>query len=318
VHNVVRVFIPQLYHENRTQYLSQDEQRIFYEAGLRPAVERLELEKSSEWPATYNDEMFRARGNNGQLSFQTKVIADWLLPYLGDYIRSSLSNAGYSWGEGLVFLHQIRGVKHATSHSLRTRSARDALRTFLGQNHLEPAILDLDNSWWVDVGIEVDSKEKSCLAWRTDSHFHIVHQVMGLSEYRADKITTPGSSKYTRDMASHLTAVSGCRIAPGDRSRGPYDVQYLQMYTTDKSLTYRQDQGHYSKFITCTAILKGRAMGYIKSLYDLYRNAIKTSHSLARLEVRVPLAKADEVLLHSIDEDILRDSLVSFPREEWW
>ena len=90
------------------------------------------------------------------------------------------------------------------------------------------------------------------------------------------------------------------------------------MYTTDKLLTYRQDQGHYSKFITCTAILNGKVMGYIKSLYDLYRNTIKNSHSLAHLEVCVPLSKADKVLLRSIDEDILHDSLVSFPCEEWW
>ena len=90
------------------------------------------------------------------------------------------------------------------------------------------------------------------------------------------------------------------------------------MYTTDKSLTYRQDQGHYGKFITCAGILKGKSTGYIKSLYELYRNAIKGSHSLARLEVRVPLAKAAEVLLYSIDEELLRHSLVSFPPEEWW
>ena len=162
--------------------------------------------------------MFRARGSNGQLSFQTKMIPDWLIPYLGDYIRTSLANAGCSWGEGLVFLHQIQGVKHATSHSLQSRPARNALKAFLGQNDLDPAVLELDNSWWVDVGIEVDSKDKSCLAWRTDSHFHIIREAMGLSEYRADKVTTPGSSKYTRDMSSHLTDVSGCRIAPGAHS----------------------------------------------------------------------------------------------------
>lgn len=185
-----------------------------------------------------------------------------------------------------MFLHQISGVKHATSHLLQSRPAHNALKVFL--------------------------------AWRTDSHFHIVQEAMGLSEYHADKVTTPGSLKYTQDMSSYLTAVSGCQIAPGAHSQGPYEALYLQMYMTDKSLTYCQDQGHYGKFITCDRILKGKSTAYIKSLYKLYRNAITASHSLARLEVRVPLAKAAEVLLYSIDEGLLQDSLVSFPPEEWW
>ena len=89
------------------------------------------------------------------------------------------------------------------------------------------------------------------------------------------------------------------------------------MYTTDKSLTYCQDKGDYSKFITCDGILKCKSTAYIKGIYELYHNTIKASHSLACLEVRVPLAKADKVLLYSINKDLLWESLVSFPPEEW-
>lgn len=40
-HNVLRVFILMLYSEERGPQLTQDEQRIFYKQGLRPAIEML-------------------------------------------------------------------------------------------------------------------------------------------------------------------------------------------------------------------------------------------------------------------------------------
>lgn len=314
---MVRVLIPELYREGRSQFLSQDEQRIFYEAGLRPAVERLQGDNAAEWPATYNDEMFRARGANGQLSFQTKVIADWLLPFLGDYIREALENNGYTWGTGLVFLHQIRGMKHSTSHSVNEESATKALEKFLTDNDLPVELANERSDWWLDIGVELASKDQQCLAFRTDSHYHIVLALFGISEDHARRITKPGSSSYTRDMASHLPQVSGCRIAPGSRSRGPFDIQYFQLYTTDKSLTYRPDGFHHGKFITCDKILKGKSKEYIDKLYELYFNATKTTYSLARVEMRVPIRFGTEALV-TLDSDLMYDSLVSFAPEEWW
>ena len=89
------------------------------------------------------------------------------------------------------------------------------------------------------------------------------------------------------------------------------------MYTTDKSLTYHQDKGHYGKFLTCVDILKGKAEKHIKSLYNLYQNAIDTTYSLAHIEVRVPVAAVKSVLLN-VPGYLLQESLVSFSREEWW
>ncbi|RDB15070.1 hypothetical protein Hypma_005467 [Hypsizygus marmoreus] len=317
-HNTLRVLIPELHHDQRSsQSLSQDELRIFYEKGLRPAVQQLLGDQAAEWPATYADEMFRARGRNGQLSFQTKVIPEWHLSELGDCIRACLAQNGCSWGNGMVFLHQIRGVKHSSSHNLDHDASQQAFEAFIADNNLDLTAIQSTGDWWIDVGVEISSEEANCLAWRTDSHFHIVKQVCDLADHVAARITAPGSSKYTRDMVSHLPAVSGCRISPGPRARGRFDVEYLQMYTTDKSLTYRQDQGHYGKFITCKDVLNGRSKEYIQNLYQLYRNAIRSNYSLARVEVRVPLRHACTVLL-DLGEELVRGSLVSFTRTVWW
>lgn len=326
---MVRVLLPELYSDDRSQNLSQEEQKTFYEKGLLPAMQYLDGDQAAEWPASYDDELFRARGRNGQFSFQTKIVNDFLLDEFGDAIRDCLAHYGCSWGTGLVFLHQIRGVKHSLQHTPNRESAQESLVEFLYQNQLwnpeqnpdtdpvENLTASEDSKWWIDVGIEVASSEQRCLAWRTDSHFSVVRAACGLDDRNSQRITSPGSSQYTRDMASHLPGVSGCRITPGIRGAGEFGVKYLQMYTTDKALIYRPEQGHHGKYITPIDILKGKGVSYAQKLYDLYRNAIKDNYSLARLEVRVPLEQSNNALLN-ISGELLYDSLLSFNRTTWW
>jgi hypothetical protein len=313
---MIRALFPGLCADGRSPFLTQGEQKIFYEKGLRPAVIELMGPSASDWPPDYESEMFRARGHNGQLSFVTKILPEWHVNLLGDAIRENLKTNEVSWGEGLVFLHQIRGVKNSSQHTPEDDPAQVALEEWLDINSLKQEDLLLGD-WWIDVGLQISSSEEECLAWRTDSHFHLVKEILRIPEHAADRITSISSSKYTRDMTSHLTAVSGCRISPGARAEGQYSVQYLQLYTTDKSVTYRQDKGHHGKFITCRDVLAGKSETYCQNLYQVYLAAMKDNFSLARIEVRVPIAHATSVLLH-LQHRSISQWLVSFPRVVWW
>ena len=314
---MIRVLVTGLYDgERRSSFLTQQELATFYEKGLRPAAVKLAGASSSEWPPTYSAEMFRARGKNGVLSFQTKTLSSWLVKDLGNSIRESLAENGISWGRGLLFLHQIRGVKSSNGHSLTSAAAKSALEHLFTLNFLdEDAILGGD--WWIDVGLEISSTAGQCLAWRTDSHYYIAQDALDISDSHASRITHPGSSKYQRDMTSHLTSVSGCRISPGIRAEGPYNVRYFQMYTTDKSITYRPEGTHFGKFLRGEDIVKGKADDYCRNLYELYRQATDKNPSLARLGIRVPIVYASDVLL-AMDISRIRDSLVIFDPTVWW
>ncbi|KAF8155454.1 hypothetical protein B0H34DRAFT_675652 [Crassisporium funariophilum] len=94
-HNMLRAFIPALYSEDCHPQLSQNEQRIFYKDGFLPAIKMLSPVSSTEWSPSYTDLMFAARRESGQLAFHTKVVPP-----------------------SLVILHQIRGVKESTMHSV--------------------------------------------------------------------------------------------------------------------------------------------------------------------------------------------------------
>jgi hypothetical protein len=312
---MIRVLFPGLVADGRSVYLTQEEQKTFYEKGFRPAVVDLLGDSAADWPPDYESEMFRARSHNGQLSFMSKMLPEWLVSLLGDKIREYLSMNEVSWGDGLVFLHQIRGVKNSSQHTPYEEDSKVALEEWLDENFLREE--DLTGDWWVDVGLQISSDEKECLAWRTDSHFHLVKEVLKIPENHADRITSVKSTKYTRDMTSHLTAVSGCRISPGPRAEGRFSVQYLQLYTTDKSLTYRQDMGHHGKFMTCGDVLAGKAKSYCEKLYNVYLAAMNDNFSLARVEVRVPFKHATSVLL-GLRHRMISQWLVSFDRVVWW
>jgi hypothetical protein len=314
---MLRVLFLGLYNkERKSPVLDQPDSATFYDKGLRPAIGKLIDSAISEWPPTYTAEMFRARGKNGTLAFQSKSVPKHFVPFIGEQLRDTLSENDVSWGEGLIFLHQIRGVKAANGHHPNSMSAHDALDDLFRDHHIT-AEAHIDGRWWVDVGLELGSLRDECLAWRTDSHFHVVKDVLDIPPLHARRITQTGSSKYIRDLTSHLTSVSGCRISPGVRAQGPHSALYLQMYMTDKSITYRPDGSHFGKFMRGQDILQGKADDYCHDLYTVYRDATTKNPSLARVEVRVPLADAANVLV-DVDIDALRGGLVCFTKSIWW
>jgi hypothetical protein len=297
--------------------MTQEQQKVFYEQGLRPAIAEILSIEVQEWPSSYRDEFWRATGRNGQLRFSTRVVPKDRIHLLADAIRACLLANGVPWHDGLVILHQVRGVKHASSHAPTAFDARDQLRDFMHANTLNYRRLRTAATCYVDVALTVISDDGKCLAWQTTSHFTLVRDILGISHSDALRITSLGSSKYTRDMTSHLPEVSGWRIAPGVRAAGIYDCRYFHGYNTEKALTARQEKGRHAKFLECPDIFKGKADDWIDSLYQLNLNAIDSNLSTARMEVRVPLSNAKRVLL-DVDEEVLRFSLIKVHPTVWW
>lgn len=250
---------------------------------------------------------------------QTKMLPSHVLRQFGVCLRSALEENNIEWADSLVFLHQVRGMKATTGHDLNVFSANNALREFLEENSISEECTR-EGIWYIDVGLEVSSVEGMCLLWRTDSHPHVVKHVTGISEQHANRITDLGSQQYARDLSSHLLDVSGCRITPGRQGEGRFQVSYLQLYSTDKSLTYNPEGIYFSKAMSCDeAIGKVQPPSFTTALFHLYRNASlsNNSNSNARVEVRVPLEHATAALIDFSDELIQR-SLVAFTSNSWW
>ena len=298
--------------------LSAEEQAELYEKGIRPAIVALG-EDATDWPATYQDELWRARRDKGGFAFRAVPLGEWCLPLFGDRLREELEERGVNWAFGFKFMHQVRGVKAATHHSPLGRNPQGALDEFLAMVNLSTIGNDdgADDDWWIDVGLEIHSPGH-CLEWRTDSHASIVEHVLRISTQRSQEITSLGSSKYSRDISSHLVDVSGCRIEPGVRSCGPFRAKYLQVYTTDKSPTYHPQGQFHGKAIKGEEVLNAKETpAFCRGLYDAYCNSAAHHDSNARIEVRVPL-QYGSLVLRSFPDALIRGALLAFARAVWW
>lgn len=315
--HLLRILFPQLYSEDRSfSGLTKDECKIFYEHGLRPAVGNLSPKDVAEYPVTYDDELFRARNPSGTLSLQTRMIARDIVPGLVPEIEAQLLQAGALWGSGMLVLHELRGIKATTGHQATAFSAMLALDAFMTENHIMRGAIQED-LWWIDVGVEF-MVEGRCLQWRTDSHSHIMKSVAGISDAHARRVTSLGSSQYSRDLSSHLSGVAGCRIEPGVRAQGPNGIRYLQLYSTDKALTYHPGRYHTGKALTCVeAMGDEQPTPFCASLYDLYKNS-RQLESHARIEARVPVNRATDVLLDLDNITKNPQYFVAFHPSVWW
>jgi hypothetical protein len=318
---MIHIFFPLLVTEEREgaggPHLSKEEKEAFYEKGLRPTIATLLPQDVPDWPATYEAELFRAKKRSGHMSYQTKVLPQWVLPVLANTLRAKLLQKGVLWAEDCFFIHTIRGTKHGTQHSPDVQSAELALEEYLLDAKI-PLRATLTGDWWIDVGLEFHSQTDHCLQWRTSSHFHIVKDALNISDDNASRITSVGSSKYSRDLVSHLLGVSGCRIEPGTRAEGPFEAAYLQMYTTDKAITYNPEGRYHGKAITVEQAMGGKQPpAFIEGLFNVYTSTIVGNPSNARIEVRVPFSQAKSVLL-DFDTDTICQSLLAFPPSEWW
>jgi hypothetical protein len=314
---MIHIFFPSLFaKERRSSQLSKSEKVDFYELGLRPTIGVLLPDDVSDWPATYESEIFRAKRRTGYMAYQTKVLPEWILSSLATTLRNMLQENGVEWGEGFFFSHTIRGTKHGTQHSMGRRSAELALEEYLIDAKI-PLHATQTGNWFIDVGVEY-SAVATCLQWMTSSHFHMVKETLQIPENDASRITSIGSTKYARDMVSHLPAVSGCRIEPGIRAEGEFKAVYLQMYTTDKAITYNPEGGHHGKAITMeVAMGKTQPPKFLQGLYEVYKSAMVENACNARIEVRVPFNHATTALLN-LEYRVVRNSLLGFTLDEWW
>ncbi|RXW17373.1 hypothetical protein EST38_g8477 [Candolleomyces aberdarensis] len=327
VRNELRIFFPGLWIPKQREHHSvrDNEIRLFYEHCMRPAlVDAMPRCRADDLPPTYSAELFRARAPNGQLVFSGRMVGADAVGELGNRFREHIESAcaqglSLEWARGFFFLHQIRGTKNVEPHDLRDASSR--LNDFLHQNGLSRTVLRANpHDWYLDIGLEVSSDLNSSLAWRTDSHPHLLHDIFTIPMGHAIRMTTMGSSSYTRDFTSHLTQVAGCRVQPGVQGRGPYGIRKMQAYQTDKALTANpgEGRGYHAKHITLSQLIDSNHPRFLDKLYELYEEASrKNSASHARIEARVPYSFHRRIFPEELNIEWER-YLVAIPTDVWW
>ncbi|KAJ3564156.1 hypothetical protein NP233_g8478 [Leucocoprinus birnbaumii] len=319
-----KLWNPDLRSRTKPYWISERNRALWYASGMRPAIQTLLGHRiASDWPATLATEKARAQKTHGGTPGWTqKVIPKEYVVQLAGAIRDAieddlfLEDEDATWAKEFFFVHDVRGLKHGYYHRVSYAGAQHYLDEFMRDCRLVDNALQLGD-WWIDVGIEISSDIGYCVQWATGRHRDVVQQALFIPDEDADRITSLSSSKYSRDLASHLSEVSGFRIEPGS-ARGPLGAVYVQAYTTDKAIVYNQEGSHHAKFLTMSeALSQDQPCKTINGLYDIYENAKAANSSNARLEIRVPWRHATDALME-FDASVIRSSLYLFTPREWW
>ncbi|KAG2063152.1 hypothetical protein BDR04DRAFT_1164177 [Suillus decipiens] len=306
------MFFPALFNRNESVELTLEQKTAVYQDGLLPVLERLNPETVTNWPTSYATALIRAKKHNNRYQYGTRPFPHSMVPHLGYYLPRMLS-AKHPWARDIVFMTQVQGVKEANQHV--PEDEEEALEAvFLLMNDLDPDLREEENCW-IDVGLEL-SEPGFSYQWRTDSHSDIIKHFTSMTAAQAASYVNPNrpTQHYYRDISAGLLHVSGFR---GTFTLGEEDPVYIQAYTTDKALIQQLDGGRHGLVMNGRRLLEGTPPEYMQNIYDLYFDAKENHNCAARLELRLPVKYATSRALQ-FPEELIRKSILAFPRKDWW
>jgi hypothetical protein len=178
--------------------------------------------------------------------------------------------------------------------------------------------------WVVDVALEI-RQEGHVIQWLTSAHRRLLKYVLPSAENEQIDVIMTSKKHYLCDLSAQLDDLGGCRVEPGSREKKD-EVTYISIYTTDKSATYQLHSGIFAHRQACD-LLPGKIDKLVKdmdNMGEVFRaccgDGEDDSEGLegcARLEIRIPLANANDVLL-TFPGDLLQASVISIPLRVWW
>ncbi|KAI9056742.1 hypothetical protein FKP32DRAFT_1546979, partial [Trametes sanguinea] len=228
------------------------------------------------------------------------------------------------------FMIELRGTKGMFSFPFHDLDARRNMFNSMIEHHLllccEHLDLEAENldgnlaNWYCDVGMEV-SRPDHVVQWISAAHHRLLaHALPSRTDEQITRLL--GGSNVSVDLSGHLFDLAGFRATPASQGRTDR-VAYVNVYTTDKSVTYQLHQGAFSPH-RGSHLFPGTLPRLLKDMDVIARTFSQcagvngdTQDGTARYEVRVSIQNA-LVALRTFPEDLLRHSVICVPSSVWW
>ncbi|KAJ8474912.1 hypothetical protein ONZ45_g15790 [Pleurotus djamor] len=304
----IRIFFPRLIDADREDFLvnqlSSEEAALLWREAIKPAFAYAAPRLVKDWPTTLNSERWRAKNIGQGYQRSAYILSSTVLPYFKEKLMELLDQIPQF--RHAVFCTHIQGVKADFPHTMFPEDAEWTLAKMLK---------DVDTSeghWWIDVGVELQDGGQALL-WRETAHANVMSYLLQIPIGDAGVIKN--SRAFQNDMNSHLKEIAGFHVAFAQPT-GPFQATYMQLYTTDKSLTFHRNGNQFSQNLTLREAMRGLPPEYLDNYLDVLNEAMEKNVA-ARVEARVPLTFA-ETFMMDFDMDVIRGSIVSLKRENFW
>lgn len=274
--------------------------------------------QSTHWPVSYHAAFQQSKDKRGTLHLGTNAVQHWKLDAFCTALRENLDKIPEF--QESFFCHELRGLKGATAHEEDDDRATPeaAFDTFFDCIDMER--ID-EGDWKIDVGLEIYDAG-NVVVWSKAAHSSILRYLLpSMTIAQVEKLQAR-KGVFNLDNLAHLDDFAGFRCETGksgDRDR----VEYINVYTTDKCVTYQLHSGIWRRR-SCEDLLP---QNLEKLLHDLANMSVTykacsgaggdSQDGSARLEVRVPLRDA-RIALRNVPHEALQGWTFSIPVNVWW
>jgi hypothetical protein len=333
--SVSRLFLPCLYGRPEKK-VPQHLLKQLANAAILPALLHAVPTHASHLPTSHDHEFTRAQGSRSGLHFSTRSVGPahirafeerffQLLDCIPDFQHAFI-------------MHEIRGIKGYIPHQADGENERQAALDFV----FSP--IDFDhplhniNDWHVDIALEISLKGH-VNSWLVNNAPHVLSWALDIPFQRAQALTSRG--RFCQDLAAHLELLGGYRleISPDNN---PYGAVHLQAYVTEKEIHYqlhedgifrrrtprdllpknidkfRMDIKKVSNILaSCEAGVEVEDVSGNEDDEDDIVQVVKSQEGAARIELRVPLRSALQVL-QEMPADLLERATLAVPSPTWW
>ncbi|KAG8782267.1 hypothetical protein FRC12_021019, partial [Ceratobasidium sp. 428] len=320
----------------KSNRISQEDMEVFYDRVVKPAVDTaFPREQRDHFPLRWVDERFRVTRQNGSVVMTPYTVLAEHVDALHEQMHiKTRGDRTLKKFRNFFFQFQVQGTKHSTHHRpLQQPYTAEEMTEHMETERTEAfarAVAPLDvgrmnpDHWWVDLGVMYHMGDQGfSLLPKTEQHAWLISEATGLGVGDAvERITVGAGAGYFKDELAQLGSVSGFRLRlKEDRAASPLNVQYMQVYTTDKNLTALKDNGHFAKHVDPGKVVDNLS----KVLDNHYSRAISAfeeagQQELAidtRIEIRLPLWDITKAL-PPLARDVLQNSLVTARSKDIW
>jgi hypothetical protein len=316
--HITVICFPRMYKVGACPKILPEDISLFYNTCLRPSFVSISGHDTSRMHPTYamlNDVNHDKRG---RLHFSTVDLQAKLLDKFTQELRQQLDK--HDKFRDAYFVHQFKGLKGRYRHEPEdSNQRRDAMQDFF-LDHLQEDKLDPDQ-WMFDIALEIRDPGR-ILQWLTAGHNAILcHLLPSASNEKVEQLIK--SQNYKCDITAQLEAVGGFRAVPFIREN-PDKISYINIYTTDKSVTYQYHEGLYRRRKAWHLFPGdiGKLTLDMKKISDTFsrcrgESGLEAFEGSVRMEIRIPLNKVAEAL-KDIPHALISKTVLSFDCDTLW
>ncbi|KAG8691594.1 hypothetical protein FRC11_000304 [Ceratobasidium sp. 423] len=345
---LVRIYFPFLELPGGKVCMDEELMRELYDLVFRPAaVDILPEDLVMEWPPEYKDETFRGtirkertdqqgdqRGRKVQHS-ERDVHAEYLNPWMARAREIIAETPRVRWAKGLFLGFEMRGTKNQKKgmHPPPDDPLVDDEGNVDGAHPRVKAVEDMlsmfdttqfeGDCWFLDIATRItisDDIEKPSACTFLDARMipYIISHFTDLSWEDCLRYASGHGNHFQKDEVAHLNDISGGRLTnPNWAEDG---VCFMQIYGTDKSVTYNLELAHNAQRTSSRRIIKSwdkEDSEHFTRLIEAFQNSSNAHGVALRIESRVEFLHYPNCHLN-IPDDLLRRCLFRIPRNEFW